>query len=195
MSGRLSQPARCDGTDPANQPHTQPVSPPFTFYSCTFERRKHPPEFLLEMQIQPWTPKALARGDLEVECREEPQARITMKRWGAMNCKPGGLEVQMNNRPVFSGSRTDISSRKTLCSLNLHADSWDNPTLSQGCLPCTDKGIKKNFWSRKHCKFMFAVLRQTFLWTRNMGNEPQPGWDSSSRGLSRHLFLTAKEAV
>lgn len=60
-----------------------------------------------------------------------------------MNGKPGGLVVQMHNRPVFSGSRTDISSRRTLCSLNLHANSWDNPTLSRGCLPCTDKGIQK----------------------------------------------------
>lgn len=111
-----------------------------------------------------------------------------------MNSKPGVLVVQMHNRPVFSGSRTDISRRRTLCSLNLHANSWDNPTLSQGVFPVQIKEFK-NFWSRRHCKFMFAVLRQIFLWTRNTGNEPQPGWDSSSRGLSKHLLLTAKEAV
>lgn len=64
------------------------------------------------MQIRPQTPKAPVRGDLEVECREELKARIAMKRWDAMNGKPGGLEVQMHSRLVFSRSKTDISRRK-----------------------------------------------------------------------------------
>ena len=48
---KLSPPARCDVSDPADRPHTQPVILLFEFHSCTFQRWKHLYEFLVEIQI------------------------------------------------------------------------------------------------------------------------------------------------